>query len=71
MESRNVSLFEDVFSCRSKEESSSLKRVLETINGNSQDQDKDSEVEPRRRKRARIEKSFDQVFLTYVLEGEP
>ena len=37
MESRNVSLFEDVFSCRLKEEQSSSKRVFETINENSQD----------------------------------
>ena len=48
---------------------SSLKRVLDTINENSQDQD--GEVEPRRSKRARIEKSFSPDFFTYVLEGEP
>ena len=41
MESRNLSLFEDVFSCKSREEPSSSKRVLETIN---EDQDKDNEV---------------------------
>ena len=35
MESRNASFFEDVFPCRSKEEQSSLKQVLETINENS------------------------------------
>ena len=35
MELRNVSLFEDVFPCRSKGEPSSSKRVLETINENS------------------------------------
>ena len=34
MESRNAFLFEDVFTCRSKEELRSLKRVPETINGN-------------------------------------
>ena len=51
MESRNASFFEDVFPCKSKEEPSSLKRVLKTINENSQDQD--GEVEPRRNKRAR------------------
>ena len=67
MESRNASLFEDVFPCKSKEDPSSLKRVLETINENSQDQD--GEVEPRRSKRARTKKSFDLDFLTYVLEG--
>ena len=70
-ESRNISLFEDVFPCRSKEEPSSLKRVFETINGNSQYQDKDDKVEPRSSKRARAEKSFDPDFLTYVLEEKP
>ena len=39
MESRNASFFEDVFPYESKEESSSSKRVLETINENSQVQD--------------------------------
>ena len=62
MESRNLSFFEDVFPCRSKVESSSLKRVLETINGNSQDQDKYGEVEPRHSKSARTKKNFVQVF---------
>ena len=37
MESRNASLFEDVFPCKCKEEPSSSKRVLETINENSKD----------------------------------
>ena len=45
MESRNASLFEDVLPCKSKEEPRSLKRMLETINENSQDQDKDGEIE--------------------------
>ena len=71
MELRNASFLEDVFQCRSKEEPSSLKRVLETINGNSQNQDKDGEVEPRRNKRVRVEKYFSLDFLIYVLEGEP
>ena len=35
MESRNASLFENVFPCKSKEELSSSKRVFETINENS------------------------------------
>ena len=69
METRNASLFENVFPCKSKEEPSSSKRVLATINENSQDQD--GEVEPRRSKRARIEKSFGPDFLMYVLEGKP
>ena len=71
MESRNASFLEDVFPCRSKEEPSSSKRVLETIIENSQDQDKDDEVELRRSKRAMTEKSFGPNFLTYVLEMEP
>ena len=69
MESRNASFFEDVFPCKSKEEPSSSKQVLETINENSQDQD--GEVEPRHNKRARTEKSFGPDFLKYVLEQEP
>ena len=52
-------------------EPSSSKRVLETINENSQNQDKDGEVEPRRSKRVRTKKSFGPNFFTYVLEGEP
>ncbi|RVW41557.1 Retrovirus-related Pol polyprotein from transposon TNT 1-94 [Vitis vinifera] len=47
MESRNASFFEDVFPCKSKEEPSSSKRMLE-----SQDQNEEVEVEPRRSKRA-------------------
>ena len=69
MESRNALFLEDVFPCKSKEEPSSSKRVLKTVNENSQDQD--GEVEPRRNKRARTEKYFGLDFLTYVLEGEP
>ena len=45
MESRNAYFFEDVFPCRSREEPSLSKRVLETITSNSEDQDKDGEVE--------------------------
>ena len=71
MESRNASFFEDVFPYGSKEKPSSSKRVLETIQENSQDEDTDGEVEPRRSKRARTEKSFGPDFLTYMLEGEP
>ena len=71
MESRNASFFEDVFLCKSKEELSSLKRMLKTINENSQEQNKEVEVEPRRSKKARIEKYFGIDFLTYMLEGKP
>ena len=71
MESRNTSFFEDLFPCRSKEEPRLSKRVLETINENSEDQDEDGEIEPKCSKRARTEKYFGLEFLTYVLEGEP
>ena len=60
MESRNASFFEDVFPCKSKEEPSSSKRVLETINENSQDQD--GEVEPRRTKRVRTKNIYWSRF---------
>ena len=71
MKSRNVSFFECVFPCKSKEEPNSSKRVLETINENSHDQDKVCEVKPRRNKRVMIEKYFGPDFRTYVLKGEP
>ena len=71
MELRNASFFEDVFPCKSKEEPSTSKRVLETINENSQDGNNDGEVEPKRSKIVRIEKSFGLDFLTYMLEEEP
>ena len=71
MESRNVLFFEYVFPCRYKEESSSLKRGLETIYENSHKINNDGEGKPRRNKRARTEKSFGLDFLTYVLGGEP
>ncbi|WJZ97445.1 hypothetical protein VitviT2T_016048 [Vitis vinifera] len=66
MESKNASFFEDVFPCKSKEEPSSSKRMLE-----SQDQNEEVEVEPRHSKRVRTEKSFGPDFLTFMLEGEP
>ena len=71
MESRNASFFEDIFSCKSKEDLGSSKNKLEAINKNCQDQDKDSEVEPKRSKRARIEKYYGTNFLMYMLEREP
>ena len=69
IELKNASFFEDVFPCKSKEESSSSKQVLRTITENTQDQY--GEVEPRHNKRAKMEKSFVPDFLTCVLEGEP
>ena len=71
MESRNASFFENVFPCKSKVEPNSSKRSFETTNENSKDGNDTSEVEPRCSKRVRVEKSFGQDFLTYMLEGEP
>ena len=45
MESRNASFFKNVFPCKSRVELSSSKRVLETINENSEDQDKYCETQ--------------------------
>jgi len=39
MESRNASIFENIFLSRSKEEPSLSKRTFETIDENSQDQE--------------------------------
>ena len=69
MKSKNAPFFEDVFPYKSKEEPSSSKRMLETINENSQNQD--GEVESRRSKIAMAEKYFGPDSLTYVIEGEP
>ena len=71
MESKNASFFEYVFLSNSKEQPGSSKRMLETVEENSQGQNKDGEVEPRHNKRARVEKSFGPDFLTYMLEREP
>ena len=71
MESRNASLFDDVFPCKSKVEPNSSKRAFGTINENRQEENDNGEVEPRRRKKVRVENSFGPDFLTYMLEGEP
>ena len=71
MESRNASFFESVFPCKFKVEPNSSKRAFETTNEISQDGNDTIEVEPRCSKRVRVEKSFGQDFLTYMLEGEP
>ena len=69
MESRNASFFENVFPY--KEESSSKKRMFETIGESSQNKEENVDIEPRRGKRARTSKSFGPKFLTYLLESEP
>ena len=69
IESRNVSVFEHVFSCKSKgDDSSSSKRTFNQKQGN---ETKDMKEKPRQSKRARTEKSLGLDFLTYMLEAEP
>ena len=70
MKSRNASLYEDVFLCKSKVEPNSSNRALEIINESNQEGNDNGEVEPRCSKRARVENSFGPDFLTYMLEGE-
>ena len=65
MESSNASLFEDIFLCKSKKESSSSKRVFETINGNNQNENNNSKVKLRHNKRTRTEKSFGLDFICF------
>ena len=71
MESRNASLFEDVFPCRFKDEASSSKRNLEIIDSQGHESEEEVKVEPRRSKRTRIEKYFGLDFLTYMFESKP
>ena len=72
MESRNASFFENIFPCKSDNGSSSSKRTNETMNQKDHDErSHDNEIELRRSKRARIEKSFGDDYLTYLLEKEP
>ena len=77
MESRNASLFENVFPCKDK---SYLKRTRDqrdeneaSTSGTSLHEDEESlEEEPRCSKRARKEKSFDDDFMMiFLLENEP
>ena len=64
MESRNASFFENVFPCKSKDGSSSSKRIYETMNEESQDSEDEQGVqtEPRRSKRIRVENLLAQNF---------
>ena len=73
MKSKNASFFENVFSCKSKNGSSSSKRTYKTMNEESHDSEDEQGVqtESRRSKRTRVEKSFGPEFLTYLLENEP
>ena len=68
IESRNASLFENVFPYKSTQESNSSKRTHDTTIGSSQDQ-QDDDV-PKHSKKTRTSKSFGPNFLTYLLEDE-
>ena len=68
IESRNASLFENVFPYKSTQESNSSKRTHDTTIGYQGQQNDD---EPRRSKRTRTSKCFGRDFLTYLLEDEP
>ncbi|KAD2805657.1 hypothetical protein E3N88_39034 [Mikania micrantha] len=71
MESRNASIFEEVFPCLKKELPSSSTPVDEIVHDDDQKQLEAEEVETIRSKRQRIEKTFGPDFLTYMVEGEP
>ena len=68
IESRNASLFENVFPYKSTQESNSSKRTHDTAIDSSQGQQDDDAL--RRSKRSRMSKSFGPNFLTYLLEDE-
>ena len=70
IESRNALFFEDVFPYKEKE-SNTLKRSFDTTVSSSRDQVDKEKEEPRRSKRARVEKSYDPNFLTYLLKNKP
>ena len=69
IESRNASLFENVFPYKSTQESNSSKRTHDTAIDSSQGQQDDDAL--RRSKRTRMSKYFGPDFLTYLLEDEP
>ena len=74
IESRNAVFFEEIFTYKSTQISSSLKRNFESTSSTSHDQElmeERNEVELRRSKRAKTSKSFGSEFLTYMLEDEP
>ena len=71
IESRNALFFEDIFPYK-KKESNTLQRSFDTTVSSSQNlADKEEEEEHRRSKRARVEKSYDPNFLTYLLKNKP
>ena len=71
IESKNASFFKHIFPCKEIEETSSNKRTFDTSMGSSEDHNDNESNEPRCSKRARISKSFDLDFLTYLSENKP
>ena len=58
-----------MFPC--KEESSSKKCTIETVEESSKNREENVDVEPRHGKSARTSKSFGPEFLIYLLESDP
>ena len=73
IESRNISLFENVFPSKYPCDGSSLKRTYDiaTNNIDHESLNEESKEALRRSKRARTSKSYGPDFLTYLLENEP
>ena len=71
IESRNASVFENVFPCRITQETRSSKRTYEIAIGSNQDQEDKNINELRQSKRSKITKSFGLDFLTFMLKNEP
>ena len=66
MKSNNASFFENMFSCKSKDGSSSSKRTYDNMNEESHDSEDEQGVqtESRRSKRTRVEKFLGPKFLS-------
>ena len=73
IESRNASLFENVFPSKNSCDGSSLKRTHDTATSDIDHESINDESEKalRRSKRERTSKSFGPDFLTYLLENKP
>jgi hypothetical protein len=70
MESRNATLFDDVFLWKEVQENCSLERIIE-VSSNDHHQLEDNKVEFRMRKREKRTKKLGPDFLTYLLENKP
>ncbi|GKA96139.1 retrovirus-related pol polyprotein from transposon TNT 1-94 [Tanacetum coccineum] len=82
MQSRNVSFFENIFSCLMKDTGSSSRLDDEVVQDKRQqgdndlqderqDQPEEEGVEQRKSKRERTEKSFGPDFVSFMVENEP